>query len=58
MTVVKVYRQAFGIVKELPEPVEGTTYIVSTIVIVVPRYRPEVIALATGYPEVVQLKIR
>ena len=45
-----VCRVEFGEVTDLPDPVEGTTYIVSGMVASVAK-RPDVVSPATGHPE-------
>jgi hypothetical protein len=50
-----VCRQVFGDVEGLPEPKEGTMYIVSAVVLAaVGQSRPDVVAPATGHPQCVR----
>ena len=50
-----VCRQVFGEVEGLPEPTEGTIFIVSALVLAaVGTSRPDVVAPATGHPQCVR----
>ena len=50
-----VCRQVFGDVEGLPEPKEGTIFIVSALVLAaVGQSRPDVVAPATGHPQCIR----
>lgn len=50
-----VCEQVYGEIENLPSPTEGTRYIVSGLVLAALRgSRPDVVAPATGHPEVVR----
>ncbi len=51
---VPVYRTVFGQVEGLPEPAEGTVYIVSGVVAAACRGRDDVVCPATGHGETVR----
>lgn len=52
---VAVFEQRFGTVIDLPEPVPGTVYIVSAMVLsALAGSRPDVVAPATGHPACVR----
>jgi hypothetical protein len=46
--------QSFGEVIDLPEPVEGTRFIVSGMVLAACKGRADVVAPATGHPDVIR----
>ena len=50
---IPVYRQEYGSVVDLPDPEDGVVLVVSAIVAAALKgSRPDVVALATGHPEV------
>ena len=51
---IPVYRPVFGQVEGLPEPAEGTMYIVSGMVAAACRGRDDVVCPATGHAEAVR----
>ena len=51
---VPVYRTVFGQVEGLPEPAEGTVYIVSGMVAAACRGRDDVVCAAAGHPGTVR----
>ena len=52
---VLVFKQVFGTVIDLPEPVPGTVYVVSAMVLsALAGRRSDVVAPATGHPECVR----
>ena len=48
--------QVFGIVQDLPDPVEGTFFIVSAVVLTAAKLqgRTDCVAPATGHPQVIR----
>lgn len=49
-----ISHQKFGEITGLPEPKEGTIYIVSGFVLGAAKHRKDVVAPATGHPETIR----
>ena len=50
-----IYRTVYGAVEGLPEPEDGTVYLVSGMVAAACPDRPDVFAPATGHPGVIRV---